>query len=65
MQDVANAHMRIQLMELNETTSWIFRVKKISKMFENHVYGPPIDKWDMCKKDDFKKSKNNSTFVVS
>jgi hypothetical protein len=65
MQDVANAHMRIQLMELNETTSWIFKVKKISKMFKYHAYGPPIDKWDMCKKVDLKKSKNNSTFVVS
>lgn len=35
-------------------------------MFKNHAYGPPpTDKWDMCKKDDLKKSKNKSTFVFS
>jgi hypothetical protein len=57
--------MRIQLMELNEVTNWIFRVKKISKMFKNHDFGLPIDKWDMCKKVDLKESKDNSTFVFS
>jgi hypothetical protein len=65
MQDVANNQMKIQLMELDEITSWIFKAKKISKMFENHVYGLPTNKWDMCKKADFKKSKDNSTFVFN
>ncbi len=35
--DVTNGHMGTQLMELNEIISWIFKIKRILKMFENHV----------------------------
>ncbi len=35
--DEANGHMGAQLLELNETIRWIFKVKKISKMFKDHA----------------------------
>jgi hypothetical protein len=35
--DVTNYHMGTQLAKLNEAIRWISKVKRISKMFENHV----------------------------
>jgi hypothetical protein len=35
--DAINGHMGTQLMKLNEVIRRIFKVKRILKMFENHV----------------------------
>jgi hypothetical protein len=43
--DVANSHMKTQLMKLNGTTNWILGVKKNSEMFKNHAW--QIASWQM------------------
>ncbi len=35
--DAIDSHMGTQLVELNETTCWIFKIKKISKIFKDHA----------------------------
>ncbi len=35
--DATNSHMGTQLVEFNEATCWIFKIKKISKMFKDHA----------------------------
>ncbi len=35
--DAAKGHMKTQLVELNEATPWILKVKRISKMLEDHA----------------------------
>jgi hypothetical protein len=35
--DAAKGHKKTQLVELNEATPWILKVKRISKMFKDHA----------------------------
>jgi hypothetical protein len=58
--DVANSHMGTYLVEFNDVTCWILKVKTILKMFENHAWRTTT--WQMRDAQKFRPKKVHRKF---